>query len=284
VTRRRLIAMLLLVTVGAALAITWVVWRTAASVASHRLGLTLLVNRQSRVEITSGTPLIFELSLGSSPSAPAFNVGSHWRPWYTLVRIENLDARAFPSALTKVGQRSVHMVRQADGRQEVTVDSTAIAGLEAGRHVHTLTWVAGPDETSRLQPGTYYVRGVLETPFWMVWGWRGLASSAPTTIIVRARGDGLASELDAQRMARTADYYVGLGKFAEAHAPATELVKLKPREATAHILLGDVLAGLNRRSEALESYHRAMTLLPRSIEEPTLLSRRIDSVMDSGKK
>jgi cytochrome c-type biogenesis protein CcmH/NrfG len=54
--------------------------------------------------------------------------------------------------------------------------------------------------------------------------------------------------------------------------------------ATTHILLGDVLAGLNRPSEALASYHRAMSLLPRSIETPSLLSRRITSVMDPGKK
>jgi hypothetical protein len=276
--------MLLLVSVAGVLASAWFIWRPAASVESPRLGLTLLVNQQSRVEITAGTPLVFELSLGSRSSAPAFTVGTRWHPWHTLGRIENADASALPWALTKVGQRSLHVVRQADGRQEVTVDSGAVAQLEAGRHVHTLTWAAGPEDTSRITPGTYQVRAVLETPSWMLGGWHGRAVSAPATIVVRGTVDGVSRELDAQRMARTADYYGSLEKFAEAHAAATALVKLEPREATAHILLGDALAGLKRRSEALEAYQRAMSLLPRSIEEPTLLDRRIKSVMELGRQ
>ena len=283
-TRRRFIPVVLLIGVAGVLTFAWFVRRSSAPVESPRLGLTLLVNRQARVQITPGTPLIFELSLASSSSVPAFDLGSGWRPWYTLGRIESADTRALPGALTRVGQRSVHVVRRTDGRQEVTVDAGVIARLEAGRHVHTVTWAAGPEETSRIPPGTYHVRGVLETPLWMVWGWRGRAVSAPISIVVRAAGDGVSRELDAQRLARSADYYLALGRFAEAHAAATELVSVKPREADSHILLGDALSGLNRRPEALAAFQRAMSLLPRSPEEPTLLYRRIDSVMDSGKK
>ena len=44
----------------------------------------------------------------------------------------------------------------------VTEDSAAVARLEAGRHVHTVTFAAGPDETSRIKPGTYQFRAVLD--------------------------------------------------------------------------------------------------------------------------
>ena len=277
---RRTLILILLVSVVALSAIGWFMGRGAVPAESRRLGLTLLVNQQPHVEMSPGTPLIFELSLGSSSSAPAFDVGSRWRPWYTLARIENVDASVFPSAMTSAGHRSVHFVRQADGRQDVSVDQTAIARLEAGRHVHTLTLAAAPEETSRISPGTYHVRAVLETPFWLRWGWRGRAVSLPVTIVVRAQGPGVASDLEVQRTARTADYYIRFSRFAEAHAAAAELVTLTPRDATAHIILGDALAGLNRRPEALESYQRAIVLLPRSIEEPTLLTRRISSLLN----
>lgn len=277
-TRRRVIVTTLLGGVVVALTIAWWVWRTPALAESPRLGLSLLVNGQPRVEITPGTPLIFELSLGSSPSVPVFDVGSRWRPWSTLGRIEQEETSSAPWAFTKVGERSVHLARQPDGRQSVTMDSGAIARFEDGRHVHTVIWAVGPEDTSRVQPGTYQVRGIVETPFWLVWGWRGHAASPVVTIVVRGPGPSTSVELDAQRMAATADYYLGLGKFAEAHAAAIELVGVQPKEATAHVRLGDALAGLNRKSEALASYQLAMSLLPPSYEEPTLIHKRIDKV------
>ena len=271
---------MVLVSVAGVLAIGWSVWRNATAAASPRLGLTLLVNRGTRVEIVAGTPLVFELSLVGSPSGTAFDVGNRWRPWHTLARIESAGPGTLPWALDKAGQRSLHVARQGVGRQEVTVGSENIARLDAGRHVHTVTWSAGPEATSRIPPGTYSVRGALETPLWIAWGWRGRALSAPTTIVVRAAAAGAPNALSAQRLARTADYYVARGDFARAHTAATELVNLEPKAATTYILLGDALAGLHRRKEALESYQRAMSLLPRSYEEPTLLYRRINRVMD----
>ena len=275
--RRRLVTALV---GGVVIALTsaWCVLRTPAVARSPRLGLTLLVNRQARAEIVPGTPLVFELSLGSGASGPVFSVGSRWRRWSTLGRIENVETRSAPWVLTKVGERSVHVVRQPDGRQSVTMDSEAVARFEGGRHVHTVIWTVGPEDSSRVQPGTYKVRGIVETPFWLVWGWTGHAASPVATIVVRAPGQSTSVELDAQRMAATADYYLGLGKFAEAHAAALELVGVQPKEATAHVRLGDALAGLNRKSQALASYQLAMSLLPPSSEEPTLIHKRIDKV------
>jgi len=278
VTRRRVIVTMLVGGVAMALTSAWWVWRTSALAESPRLGLSLLVNRQPRVEVTPGTPLIFELSLGSGSSVPAFDVGSRWRPWSTLGRIEQVATPSAPWVFTKVGARSVHVTRESDGRQSVTMDSGATARFEDGRHVHTVIWAVAPEDTSRIQPGTYRVRGIVETPFWLVWGWTGHAASPVATIVVRAPGQSTSVELDAQRMAATADYYLGLGKFAEAHAAAIELVGVQPKEATAHVRLGDALAGLNRKSEALASYQLAMSLLPPSSEEPTLIHKRIDKV------
>lgn len=276
--RRRLMATALAGGVAIALTSAWCVLRTPAVTRSPRLGLTLLVNRQARAEIVPGTPLVFELSLGSGAPVPVFSVGSRWRPWSTLGRIENVGTRSAPWALTRVGERSVHVMRQSDGRQSVTMDSAAVARFEDGRHVHTIVWAVGPEDSSRVQPGTYQVRGIVETPFWLVWGWTGHAASQVATIVVRAPEQSTSVELDVRRMQATTDYYLGLGRFAEAHAAAIELVGVQPREATAHVRLGDALAGLNRKPEALASYQLAMSLLPPSSEEPTLIHERIDEV------
>lgn len=277
-TRRRAIVTALVAVIVIALTGAWLIWRTPAQAESPRLGLSLLVNRQPRVEVTPGTPLIFELSLGSGSSVPAFDVGSRWRPWATLGRIEQVETRSAPWVFTKVGERSVHVTRQPDGRQLVTMDAGATARFEGGRHVHTVVWAIAPEDTSRIEPGTYRVRGIVETPFWLVWGWTGLAASPVATIVVRAPGPSASVDFDAQRLAATADYYLGLGRFAEAHAAAIELVGVQPKDASAHVRLGDALAGLNRKPEALASYQLAMNLLPTSSEEPTLIHQRIDKV------
>jgi hypothetical protein len=264
--------------VGAALTSVWCAWRAPVLPEPPRLGLSLLVNGQSHVEVTPGTPLVFELSLGSSAFAPAFDVGSRWRPWSTLGRVEHEATRTMPWALTKVGERSVHVTRRPDGRQSVTMGSGAIARFEDGREVYTAVWTLAPEDSSRIGPGTYRVRGIVETPFWLMWGWTGRAASPLATIVVRGPEQSTSVAHAAQRNAAIVDYYLGLGRFAEARAAAIELVRMQPTEATGHVRLGDALAGLNRKSEALGAYQLAISLLPRSSEEPTLIHKRIDGV------
>lgn len=263
--------------------VAWLTLRAPASNPASRPGLTLLVNLRPDVEMTPGTPVMFELSLGSSPSSSSFEIGSRWRSWDALVRLEEAGSGNGPSwPLTRVGaSRSVHVVRDPDGRPSVTEDTSAVAHLEAGQHVHTVTFAAGPDETAGIKPGAYQFRAVLETPSWMLWGWRGRAVSGAVTILVLdpPRAGEKRQALESQRLARAADFYVNAGRFADAHRLATELTSLMPNDSRSYTLLGDAAAGLDRRQEALDSYRRALALRRPSYEEPTWLYARIERVL-----
>jgi hypothetical protein len=281
-TRRVLFGASALV-VTLAIGASWLIWRRSGPPAAHP-GLTLLVNLHPHVEITPGTPLLFEVSVGSSPSAPGFDIGSRWRPWHSLVRLEPADGSAIPWRTAQAGvPRSVHMRRAADGSPEVTEDAPVVAHLEAGRDVHIVTFAARPGDTASIKPGTYGLRAVLQTPWWLRWGWTGRAVSGAVTVLVRdpSQADDRTQALEAERLARTADFYVNVGQYAEAHKAAISLVASRPKESRSHILVGDALAGLDRRQEALDAYRRAMALLPRSYEEPTLLTERIRKLVET---
>jgi hypothetical protein len=252
------------------------------------VGLTLLVNHGTRAEVTPGTPLFFEISLTSGPSSGDVAIGSRWRPWHRLVRLEASGA-GMPWALTMAGTpRSLSVVRTADARPEITIqaDSSPVAHLDAGRHVYTLTQVASPEATAAVRPGAYRVRGVLETPPWMLWGWRGRKVSSPVTIVVRdaAKAGDKRDALEKQRLQRTADFYLGTERFADAENAARQLIAQVPDQANAHVLLGDALIALKRRDEALAAYRRAILLIPPSYEEPTLLMDRIRLAMESPRR
>ncbi len=275
--RRTLVVMATAALVLVGLTGAWLAWPAASAPANPGLGLTLLVNLQSRVEITPGTPVAIDLSLGSSRSAPSLQVGSRRQPWHTLVRLEDVEAsQGVASRMTRIGPpRSVHVVSQPDGRPAMTRDAPDVAHLEAGRHVHTVSYVIEPEAAAALTPGTHRFRAVLETPTWLLWGWRGRAVSGDAAIVVRDRADDRGEALEAQRLQRTAGHYLRVGRFKEAHAAAASLIALRPRETRSHVLFGDALAGLDRRREALDAYRRAMKLLPPSYEEPRLLMERM---------
>lgn len=281
-TVRRIMIWAAVVIMAAALSsVAWLTLRAPSANPAARPGLTLLVNLRPHVEMTPGTPVVVELSLGSSPSAPSLDVGSRWRPWHSLVRLEEVGGDGVSWPLTRRSSRSVHIVRDTNGRPSVTVDTTAVAHLEAGRHVHTVTFGAAPDETAGLKPGTYRFRAVLETPFWMLWGWKGRAVSGAATIVVvdPSRAGKKSQQLESQRLAGAADFYVKASRFADAHRLATALTRLMPNETRSYMLLGDAAAGLDRPQEALNAYRRALALRRPSYEEPTLLYERIESVV-----
>jgi cytochrome c-type biogenesis protein CcmH/NrfG len=127
---------------------------------------------------------------------------------------------------------------------------------------------------------------VLETPPWMLWGWRGRKVSSPVTIVVRdaAKAGDKRDALEKQRLQRTADFYLGTERFADAEKTARQLVAREPGQSSGYVLLGDSLIGLQRRDEALAAYRRAMLLIPPSYEEPTLLMDRIRLAMESPRR
>ena len=262
--------------------VTWFARRSVAPPAAG-LGLTLLVNLRPHIEITPGTPLSIELALGSATSSARLEIGNRWRPWYELVRLETFGGEGTaPLTFSRAEPpRSMHVTHDGEGRPNVSHELSSGAVLEAGRHVHTVQFVAAPEETAQLKPGRYYVRGILETPFWFVAGWRGrlMTPSASVIVIDPARDAAKGPRLEAVRLIRAADFYLNAGRYNDAHKLATLLTEANPKEARSFILLGDALAGLNRREEALTAYHRALALVPPSDEKPSLLYERIKNVL-----
>jgi hypothetical protein len=288
--RARLAVRTLMVVVGAGLCITAVVMVIGSRAGHHaRPGLTVLVNYRPRVDVVPGTPLVFQLSIGSSASSASLRVGSRLRPWHTLLRLEGIDSRgrtlSWPSA--RAGSpRSIQVIRGPDGKPKFREFDISVARLEAGRHVHTAILAAGPDETAAVAPGTYRFRAVIETPPWMLWGWRGRQVSQPVTVVVRdpSEAGSKRDALEKQRLQRTADFYLGTERFEEAEKAARQLVAREPDQAHAHVLLGDALIALNRRDEALTAYRRAIALIPASYEEPTMLMNRIQLAIESARR
>jgi hypothetical protein len=273
----RYIAIAILAIIVAAALVPWSAWNNRSIRPDGRLGLTLRVNFQERTEVLPGTPLVFEVALTGSPSSTGFDVGSRLRPWHELIHLEDPHGRlSWP--LTSLGvPRSMAIVRQPDGRPNVATYSGPVARLESGRHVHVTTMAAIPDITAALRPGVYRVRAVLETPFWLRWGWRGRVTSPPVTIIVRDSGASgqQTAALEYERLRRSAALHLSLERFDAAERAARQLVARKTRDAEAHLLLGDALAGLNRRREALTEYRRALSVAGPTYDEPSALFERM---------
>ena len=244
---------------------------------ARRPGVTVLVNLQRTLVITPGTPLQMEVALSTAPSAAALTIGGWWRPWHEYVHMEDAaTGEAAPWPLQFVSATSSVVERGADGSRVVeTTGRTAY--LEGGRQVHTAIFVAAPATTAQILPGVYRLRATMQIPRWHFGGWRGRAVSALVTITVRARDDhneGLEG-LEKQRLTYAAKYHLSVGQPAEARRLAQELLALRSDDPATLILLGDTFAAENQRDRALEEYRRALTLLPRSNEEPTLLLDRI---------
>ena len=165
----------------------------------------------------------------------------------------------------------------------MSTEPSAVAHLELAQQVYTVSTIASPQAMADVRPGAYRVRAVLETPPWILWGWRGRRVSPPVTIVVRdASKSGYKRQtLETQRISLAADFYIAAARFVEAEQAVRELLAIEPRRAHAHMLLGDALVGLERQNEALAAYRRAIALLPRSNEEPTLLLNRIREVINS---
>jgi len=254
--------------------------RIPAARAVRSPGLTLLVNHSARVEIVPGTPLSLQASISSGPSDAPQRLGNRWRAWHRLIRIERVgSSEPLPWEPRPDGApRSLEIATNAEGQRGALSSTGAVARLDRGRFVHTAMFVVSPEETARLAPGEYRVRAVLETPFWDVWGWRGRLASAAATIVIRA-GDIATPALEAQRLSTSGAYYLRHERYADAQRAAEELLHAEPRRVSAHVLHGDALAGLNQKVAALDSYRRALTLMPRSRETPDRILQRIDALI-----
>jgi len=281
-TRRAQTAIVTVIALVLALVAGLVLVVTSGS-SGERLGVTMRANLGRSLTIAAGTPVELEVSLTSAPRAAGFDLGGRFRSWYDYVDLEQSQSDgAPPLTFVFVAASTWSLEMGTEGARLVTTTSR-VARLEGGRQVHTATFVIAPSATEHAVPGDYQLRAVVETPRWQFWGWRGRAVSAPVTITVKARVDGNPDgpALEAQRLRLTAKYYLSIDQPGEARKSADALVALQPTDPVPLILLGDVLVAENRRADGLDAYRRAMALLPPSYEQPVLLQRRIDTLLNN---
>lgn len=241
-------------------------------------GVTLITNlERNNLVITPGTPLQIEVSLSSARGAPAMSIGGWWRSWHAYVHLEDpATGKAAPWPLKLIDSTSAVLESDADS-MSLNATTRRVAYLEQGRQVHTVTFFVAPTDTAQTRPGIYQLRAAVETPLWQIWGWRGRAVSSPMTITVKARDDGQADieVLETRRLHYAAKYYLSVGQTTEARESVEQLESVDADNPATRILLGDVFAADGETDRALAEYHRAIALLPRSYEEPTLLMERI---------
>jgi hypothetical protein len=256
-TRRSLRWILLGIAVVAAGAAVRSAWRraqrpaptapTSPTTVSPPAGrLTLEVDSTRRIEVVPGTPIVFDVFLSApegGPPAESVRPGGSWR---ALVRLVEASGRPLTWATVP--------------REDASIP---------GRH---LTLEASPETTGAVPPATYLVRAVLE-------GEPALAS-APVTVVVRgpaADPDGEA--LEERRLRDAAAFDLEKKRFADARQLAESLARRVPRDAGAWMLLGDALDGLGKPREALNVYRRALSVRPRTYDEPTLLYERMAAML-----
>lgn len=254
-----------------------VFWRSRQSPSAPQPVLTLLVNGSESVDVAPGTPLVFELTLSGERRGKVV-IGSRRRPWYSMMRLRDGDGRPLPWPVVTHREPRAIAVNFDGGLPRISTDVTAVAALDWQRSEYTAWLAVSPDDTQQLS-GTTRVYASLEIPWWAWASLRGEVRSPG--VAIRAPADaGTRGDLKLQKLRGSAEFFLAHSRFDRAYATSKELAQLEPGSATAHILNGDALAGMNRRTEALDAYRRALTLSRTSYEEPTLLLERIARVLE----
>ena len=258
---------------------TWAVWwlRGPANVRARGVGpaINLRVNALRRAEIVAGDPLLFEVSLTSSAERDDGTVGDPGRPWPTLIRLVHGESEPLPWPVSVLGAARTLTTQVRDGAlPSVRSARNDVAVLKPGQ-VHQAVLAVSPETMTAAATGTYQIRAVLEQPSQLPWMSSRTLMSAPVTVVVlpapRPRSER-------ERLALSARYYLLANRPEEARRAASDLVGLDPKDVGAAMLLGDALAALGQKREALVAYRAALANSPRSYESPTLLYERIDSV------
>lgn len=256
----------------ATLVIALVAWWPRRAVPGASPIVTVLVNGETSIDVAPGTPLIFEVTL-RGPRRDRVVVGSSWRPWQTLIRLEDNQGRSLPWRLAAHGQPKAISVSLAGQYPTLSTNVTAVADLQWQSSEYTMSLAVAPDETQQLS-GTTGVRALVETPWWTGSSWRGKVTSPSVTVRVPSDA-GSRPDLNLARLLGSADYFLLRHEYERAYAASEQLTRSAPDLVIGKIFHGDALAGLQRRDEALAAYRSALALRGVSYEEPTLLLDRI---------
>jgi len=186
--------------------------------------------------------------------------------WSDAVRIEIVNGRGEPQ------------------RWPMTLATRAAATLQLDAETAgELNWWIAPSDTDTLPRQTYRITARLDTRESSAHGaWRGTAASDSVAITII---DEPAADHDLEAAAQLmASYFIQIGETDRALEVVTELTKDRPNSPGALELQGDVLALLDRSSEALDAYDRAIEILialePDAPEPPMELLQKRHTVLD----
>jgi hypothetical protein len=202
-------------------------------------GLALLVNGQGHEpKLVAGWPVILQLEM-SSPDGKPWRVSGGAAPWSRLVRIEMPgDATwAFEPALS--------------APNEVTVDERTGAQL---------FWTIAPDALEKLARGERTLRAVLESKETGGGAWTGVATSREVRVSVVDEPRPLPPAWAERRAEVEIDFAFCRQGAADALARAEKAAKAQPESWRLLTVRGNLLAGLDRRAEAVTALDEAIAL------------------------
>jgi len=266
------------VVVAAATALTWVALHRPGTGPPERprVRFELAVDGgEDRVDIVSGTPLVFEISVTTREQTAAMTIGRAGMPWTSLVRLSEIGPAAGRSPSWKtvpIGKpQSMRLDVAADGRPDLVPEWSDEIVIDR-RHFHRMRLAIAPETTATLAPGMYEVRAALES------GGVTLVSAPVAVTVIAPTDDASRDQLSRNRLAATASYYLQTQRVDDARRAAEELCRVTPQSALAWMMLGDAFAAGERPRDALGAYRRALDLRPRTYEEPTELYDRMAAV------
>ncbi len=249
---------------------------SAGAVTPVAVDLVLQVNGSENLDVTSGTPVFFTLSLTGTAPEPSIRIATAGRPWFAGLRFETADEKPFGPRVDQLGQAVAYLFDDDPRTPMATAAEQSDALLVDASRVHQIELGLSPDEAARLAAGRYDVRAVLSLT--TAKGEIRVTSNAVTITVLTPAAAGPTPAEEKRRLESTAHFYLRSEKWEDAHRIAVQLVGREGADAEAHILLADALNGLRRDEEALAAYHEAAARLPAPTESPDYLIARMESV------
>lgn len=264
----------------------WIAWRYGRSETARRaerVTISLRVNLGRRSEITTSTPLLFEVSLTGGADDADVRIGGLKRPRLSLVRLVRAGSdEGLTWPVSPLGAPTAIRVARGARGPDIRVERSNTAVVEHGR-INRLVLGVSPEAMASAPAGTYQIQALLEQGFWPPWRWHGRLTSAAVTVVVRPAAPGGDNErLQRERLTLSARYYLLAKRPDDAYRAAVDLAGREPRDPAAAMLLGDTLAALGRTRSALNAYRAALALSPNAYEEPALLYDRIAKLSRQG--
>lgn len=249
----------------------------APEVEEMRWLLSLAVGGAQEIEVLTGTPLLFAVSLTGAGAGPPGRLGAAEKPWHAHVLLERAESGEAGS-WQAVALAPHSLVFDADGAR----DETAPEALVEADRVHLVTLAIAPEAAAQISAGRYALGAVVVQP-----GRSGEAArvvSESVAVVVREAVEDPATQaaLERRRALGEADFYLRARRFKDAQRAAARLVASDRADASAHMLLGDALAGLQQYEQARGAYRAALGVAGRAPndEPPQALFDRLYEVAE----